>query len=439
MIVSVVAAIWLWGVASVIGDLFPYPQLRAVYYQSREALSFLMERSGLSLPLYYTQALPGSLPVETRLPGQTADGLILMSRMAEDAQQVVDVIDDSGEILHEWRIDWFDLWPNPDHLDEDLKPKSRPGTSIHGIVLLPDGDLVFNFENLGMIRLDFCGNVVWRLPYQTHHSLEVDDDGNFWAGGKRVHHEPDPKFPNYAPPFDEFTAVEVSPDGKLLREISVFDLLERNGLRSLLYMSTRNNYGTRVSGDTLHLNDVEVFPAALTPGVFQPGDIMISLRNLNALIVFDPETLRIKYMYIGELLRQHDPDFVDGNTISVFDNNNLSPASIQAPLRRRGQGSRIVVIDARDDTARVFYEGTATEPFFSDIMGKHQHLPNGNMMVNSARAGRAFELTPDGRIAWQYFNLVGEDLVGLVDDTQRLQTAMDRARLAELGQVCSAQ
>ena len=42
--------------------------------------------------------------------------------------------------------------------------------------LLDTGDLIFNYENLGLVRVDVCGNVVWRLPYRTHHSIWRDEN-----------------------------------------------------------------------------------------------------------------------------------------------------------------------------------------------------------------------------------------------------------------------
>ena len=47
---------------------------------------------------------------------------------------------------------------------------------------------------------------------------------------------------------------------------------------------------------------------------------MISLRNVSTVLVFDPDDLKIRYSITGRFVRQHDPDFVDNNTISVFDN-----------------------------------------------------------------------------------------------------------------------
>ena len=61
----------------------------------------------------------------------------------------------------------------------------------------------------------------------------------------------------------------------------VVDLLRDNGLSGLLYMSAIKQRDTSVTGDTLHLNNVEPFPAAMQPGVFAPGDLLVSLRNID--------------------------------------------------------------------------------------------------------------------------------------------------------------
>jgi hypothetical protein len=435
---TVLVAAWGWGVYSVLNQVFPYPQIRDAIRESRTAVSFLREQAGFDLPLYYLPGASHETSVRTHKPEALSPGFVLVSHMIANAEEVVRIIDNDGRVMHEWKIDWFRLWPNPDHLSDEVRPKSRPGTSIHGLALMDDGDLVFNFENLGLLRLDYCGNVVWRLPYLTHHSVEVAEDGNLWVSGKIAHLEPVERMPNFAPPFDEYTVLEVAPTGKIVREISLYDLIVDNGLRGLLHLSTRNNYGTRVSGDTLHLNDVEPFPAGMEAGVFGPGDIMVSLRNINAVIVFDGRTQRIKYTSIGAFLRQHDPDFVDGNTISVFDNNNLSAATTEAFDADPALTSRILLIDARTGEVRVHYEGTPAQPFFTNIMGKHQWEPNGNVLITGAREGRAFAVDPAGELVWEYYNDVGDGLVGLFDDAQRLPAAIGAEDLDRFARACAA-
>jgi hypothetical protein len=165
---------------------------------------------------------------------------------------------------------------------------------------------------------------------------------------------------------------------------------------------------------------------------------MVSLRNINTILVFNRDTLYVKYANVGSVLRQHDPDFVDGNTISVFDNNNLSAATTEVFESDATLASRILLIDARTDETRVLFEGTPEHPFFTNIMGKHQWLPNGNLMIAGAREGRAFSVDPAGRIVWEYFNDIGDGLVGLFDDAQGLPASIDAAALDGFARACAA-
>jgi hypothetical protein len=236
-----------------------------------------------------------------------------------------------------------------------------------------------------------------------------------------------PALPNYAPPFEDYTVVEVSAEGQVLTEISVFDLLDRNGLSGLLYMSTLDHSSLQVSGDTLHLNDVETFPAALAPGVFEVGDIMISLRNISTVLVFNPRTLKVTFVSTGRVLRQHDPDFIDGNTIAVFDN-----------YPRDRAYSRIVTMSAVDpmQEVRVRFEGSRAQPFRTFKMGKHQYLPDGNVLVVESVNGRVMEIDRAGRIVWQYVNLVKDGVAGLIADAIRLPPTMDEAFFARAVSAC---
>ena len=280
--------------------------------------------------------------------------------------------------------------------------------------------------------MDACSNVEWRLPERTHHSLHWDPARkSYWTSNLRMGAPSTTRHPNLAKGFWDYTVMEVSADGEVRRELSLVDLLADNGLAGLLYLSNIDNRQTRVTGDTLHVNDVEVFPEHLEPGVFEPGDVMVSIRNINGIIVFDPETLEIKFQSLGTVLRQHDPDFIDGNTISVFDNNNLRPAS-------KNVHSRIVTIDASDGSIKTVFAGTPGEPFFTDIMGKHQWLANGNVLITESVPGRAFEISPDGDVQWEYFNLVQPGTVGLLSEALRLPEKFDAAWFEQRRRECQA-
>ena len=138
----------------------------------------------------------------------------------------------------------------------------------------------------------------------------------------------------------------------------------------------------------MHLNDVETFPSDKPEGVFEAGDIMVSLRNIHTILVFRREDLRVTQRLTGSFVRQHDPDFLDGNTISIYDNYNISTDHYTGK-------SRILIHSFAKGKTQVFFEGSEEMPFYSCIMGKNQWLPNGNLLVTESFKGRALEIDSD--------------------------------------------
>ena len=348
--------------------------------------------------------------------GRQAPGLTLLQYIGGDRKPAAAVVDLEGQSVQKWDLDWFRVWPDATHLTEDELPKQRPGTHAHGALVADNGDLIFNYENRGLVRMNACGGVVWRLPYETSHSVAMDDEGNLWVPARRVHREPDADYSTYVPPFDEPMVLKVSPDGRILREISVFDVLRRNHLEGLLYPGQPSE-DFRLSGDVLHLNDVQVFPSGMKPGVFKPGDVMISLRNIDTVVVFDPGDLSLRWYSTGMTSGQHDPDFVDGDTVILFDNDFPAPSS-GAP------GSAVVALSAATGARHVLYEASASEDFFSWMMGNVQRLPQGHLLITDTMQGKAFEVDREGNTVWRYINFTGAGTVGIVELASRLPTRM---------------
>lgn len=353
---------------------------------------------------------PGPPPIANS--GHAQPGLNLVTRIGKDTLEAV-VIDLDGKEVHRWSPDWFALWPEAKHVPERLQPRSRPGTHIDGALLLDNGDLVFHFEHLGMVRIDEHDRVVWKLPYQTHHSITQGDDGTLWVCGQKERTAPLPGFPNLVPPFVEDTILQVAPEGRIVREWSVLELLRKNGREGLLCLASLDNFSTAAAGDITHLNHVEPFPARLPPGEFGPGSVLVSLRNINTVFVFDAATDRVQFLSTGQFVRQHDPHFVDGNTLSVFDNHNLGPHDPQPQ-------SRIMLLHAPDQAVKTYFQGTAEHPFYTPILGRHQWLPNGHLLITDSCNGRAFELDRNLQVVWWYIHYVEPGVVGAVEQVTRV-------------------
>ena len=100
--------------------------------------------------------------------------------------------------------------------------------------------------------------------------------------------------------------------------------------------------------------------------------------------------------------------------------------------------SRIIRIDARDGSVATTFAGSAEIPFFTNIMGKHQNLDNGNLLISESLGGRAFEVTSEGRLVWEYINTVEDGVVGVISDAQRLGPAFDRPFFVAIQAACPA-
>ncbi|MFT4926553.1 MAG: hypothetical protein ACI8WB_002651 [Phenylobacterium sp.] len=425
---SVLILCIVYGMAAEKYKLFPSPMLHSLVDNAKLAVGELW---GDSKTWYYVDA-----KTRKQVPVYKADevqpGLTLITGLGAERSLVMKVINFNGDVVNQWDLDWHKIWPDATHLSPDVIPRGKPGTHIHGSTLMDNGDIIFNFEHLGLVRLDTCGNTVFRVPYSTHHAVNVDDQGNIWTPGEVVHTELTPEYPNYLPPYKEATVAEISPQGELLRTISLMALLKDNGYEGLMNLSTLVSRKPRVKGDVYHLNDVEVFPKSLPEGVFKHGDVMVSMRNINTVLVFDPQSLKIRFVSTGQFVRQHDPDFIDGNRFSVYDNN------LVAAKGAANNHSKIVIVSALDGSVTPYFKGSNAIPFYSYIMGKHQWLDNGNLLMVESMNGRALELNPQGQLVWEYNNLIAQKgVVGIMEGTERLAPMFDESFFAQRRAACT--
>jgi hypothetical protein len=394
-------------------QVFPYSVIRAGMDSARRVLD---ERQTLARtrPEQLTRlARHTGNGVTRNEEGRVAPGLTLISSFFDGLNEIRLVRLD-GSVVNRWPLHFFEIFPNLDHLQQDRIPKSDWNLSTHGAVVLPDGSLAFNFESLGTVKLDRCGAVQWTVARETNHSLEPSQDGGFWVPERRWVRENSP-FPLLKPPYAHDQIVKLSADGKVLSEISVLGLFFKNHMEALLF--SNGMPGPALPSDNpLHLNDVEELgseKAADFPQ-FSAHDLLVSLRNLNLVMVVDPTTEKIKWYHTGPWIAQHDPDFHAGGTITVFNNNNdgTSTGSILG-------GSQIVEIDPATGDATIRYGAIPEQRWYSQMMGKHQNLPNGNTLIAESEAGRIIEVTPDGDIVWEFVNRWDDQYVTEVWDADR--------------------
>ena len=210
-------------------------------------------------------------------PANNQDDLILISGFFKDSNELR-LIRRNGAIVARWPVRFFNLFPDPDYFPPGLEPASEWNIDLHGAVALPDGSVVFNFEFGGLAKLDRCGNAVWTLRRQTHHSVERAEGGGFWVPGRRLVLGQTSPYPPFETPIREDTILKVSDEGQVLDERPVAKVFYDNELEALLTaFGSVYRQQTEWGQEIVHLNKIEELTADIAGDfpMFEAGDLSL--------------------------------------------------------------------------------------------------------------------------------------------------------------------
>jgi hypothetical protein len=252
---------------------------------------------------------------------------------------------------------------------------------------------------------------------QTHHSVERAEGGGFWVPGRRVVVGESPYRP-FETPFQEDTILRISDEGRILSEFSVPKIFYDHGMEAVL-TATGSPFtnGMEWDQEIVHLNKIDELTSDIAGDfpMFAAGDLALSIRELNLVMVVDKAVETVKWWRIGPWVRQHDPQFRRGGTILVFNNNIyetiFGPGDQQTPVTAP-RISNIVEIDPASGESRVVYGGKRSQELLTVVRGKVESTPRGGLLIVETEGGRVLETAPDGRVVWQYINRYSQEKVG---------------------------
>ncbi len=348
-------------------------------------------------------------------PDRAYAGLTFAEIFANDRFALV-LLDMKGEVLHRWDV--------PESIYTEIKkqdwPLRRDHYEIMGSHLYPNGDVLLIITYIGLVKIDRCSNLQWFLADLNHHGLAVADDGTIWVlAMENVTRQVDAD-PRMTVPYRRDKLQRVTSDGEVTEEIVILDALFAGNYEALV-LDGPQDFPRSTNSDPTHANDVEIVGAdfARRHDFAEPGDILVSLRTTDSIILIDRESRAVKWALAGPFLRQHDPDLLADGTISIFDNRTdwgQHNHAVRLTARPIFGYSRILRLDPATQKILWQYQGTEQEPFYTSIQGDHQILPNGNVLVAEAEAGRIFEIdATDKTIVWEWFNLVERPALGLAE------------------------
>lgn len=348
-------------------------------------------------------------------------GLIMLSGFFGEDNEIR-LLRRDGTIVKRWQLQYSEIFDDTSFLPS--APATNWNVDTHGALVLPDGSIVFNFDYSGSAKIDVCGKVNWTLNHQTHHSIERAEQGGFWIPGQNAVNDGMTIYPPFAPPFVEHTILRVSDDGQILQEISVPKLFYDNDLEALLTSSAvffEPRPENAWSREIVHVNKVDELTSDLAADfpMFETGDLVLSLRNLNMVMVIDPDTQKVKWWRIGPWLRQHDAEFRGGGTIAIFNNNIYLHTAFKSKLDRTTKTtgldvprvSNIVEADPASGDYKVLFGNRPGQELLSVTRGKVEMTEGNGLLITEFDGGRILETNEDGEIVWEYINRYDEDEV----------------------------
>lgn len=324
-----------------------------------------------------------------------AEDYLLLSRYdGDETRSIVELWDLNSQTLkHTWRppINEIHKLAHLDSSEIDLmRDRNEQRLLLRHPLVLADASLVYK-SRTPLVRVSVCNDLIFENDTDLfHHSTEMDDEGYFWVPSRI-----EPTQVKYVDKtgFIDDAITRVSPDGKIVFQRSVPELLLTNGYSRYVY--GRGEY----SNNPIHLNDIQ--PVNADGPYWKRGDVFVSLRTHSILMLYRPSTDEIVWLKEGPWQHQHDVDILDDHRISVFDNNAID----SFPIRRTLGNSRVLIYDFNDGSVTSPWDDVlARMDFRTETEGLDAIRADGSIMLEEQNSGRLLMLDPQKRMDWQYVN-----------------------------------
>jgi hypothetical protein len=338
------------------------------------------------------------------------------------------LIDMDGNVVHQWNYAGFP--------SEILDPAVANGQRGHLLVQLStiEGggagivpNMPAEFRNKTIGELDWDGKTVWQWGadlaggVRQHHDWFREADGNTLVLANSFHPIAGFKLPDILDDVIE----DVTPAGKIVWQWKASEHLNEIGFTPAELALLRKVQ----TPDYLHVNNMTLLgPNKWFDGGnkrFAPDNILFDSRNANFIAIIDRKSGHIVWTLgpdfpqtppssklpraADQISGQHDAHLIEpglpgaGNLI-VFDNEGEGGYP-PVPLGVNS-GSRVLEIDPVSKQIVWLYSGETSGragwSFYSSFISSARRLPNGNTLIDEGMNGRFFQITPQGKIVWEY-------------------------------------
>lgn len=356
------------------------------------------------LPQYDAQARPSVYPTGTTIfsPEQAQGDVFIL--IATDEFKL---IDRNGNVYHEWKMP-YTLLSSKTQLD------SNGNLLIAGSIKPEKATDYYDLHESFIAEFDWNGKMLWRfqLPENMswHNEVRKLRNGNVVVPAyMEVPKEFHDKIENVETPWRNYERKGASILGDVIVEFDPKTGKIVNTWNSWEHLDLNKFCPVALTKDWTHFNTIRELPENKWYDAgdtrFKPGNYLINPRNLDTFYIIDRETGNVawkgNHSYRGGLAHGHEPQMIEkglpgeGN-ILFFDNGTVS--------MNRYVGSMVGELNPTTGELEFQYNnpGGYNPDFFSPFRSYLTRLPNGNTFISEDMGPRAFEITKDGKIVWEY-------------------------------------
>ena len=308
----------------------------------------------------------------------------------------VKMIDADGNVVHEWKLP--EELKQIDNRDDGFSFPREINPLVSDFHLYKNGNLLVTLDNdLGFspigyaaVLLDKDSNIIWKFSKMAHHQVDVASDGRIAVMLNDEITQPWEGL-NIKVPFREDQVVILSPEGQQRQYISILRAIQDSPWKGVLkHIRQQKSFD-----DKLHANAAKFITAEqaeLLPNA-REGDLLISLRNIDTILVLDPRREKVRWAMRGPWMMQHDPHILSNGNIMLFDNH----GGLKNPRQ-----SRILEIDPHTNQIVWEWPGEIEFDMYTSVNGALEPLENGNVLIAESSRGRMLEVTREGEVVWEY-------------------------------------
>jgi len=265
------------------------------------------------------------------------------------------------------------------------------GHTWHYAEILPNGHLVAIIKDVMILELDWDGKLVAKAKLRAHHDFARLSNGNTLVVSRRPLTNPWTKSGRLTCDI----LVELTPENEVVWEWKVEEHAKEIAEHVPLKIPPSSLFS-----DWPHINTIEVLPdgpAAKRDPRFKAGNLLFCGRHIDTIGVIERRTGKVVWAWgPGELLGPHMPTMLPNGHLLIYDNGSNKSTQV------RGY-TRIVELDPI--SGKIVWEYKADPPnhFYSRARGSSVRLANGNTLIAESDPGRFFEVTPEGRMVWEFY------------------------------------